>query len=360
MLFPYTYVPHSMEKMQTFIDFIFYKVWCKAPTSGAFSTDLFIENTNLHEIMLAFQWGDTAGGDFFYSHVERIYDSFAALNDAQINQFRQWYQGNNEINKVCANDSAIELVRYADITVLHKELSEHLANFFKGLYSQKLLGLTALREKIGDIDDHYYAFMEVNKSGKCPFCGIVDMQGIYHTTREAYDHYFPKGLYPFNSINFRNLVPACHHCNSSYKTSKDPAFAPKDPARSAQRRKVFYPYSNSTYEIELKIEINYTDLDHLKPEHLEMEFGPSALIEEIETWKDVYGIEERYKAKCCSADGKYWLAQVFDEWEVNGTPENFLKTLARHTLMNPYAECNFLKKAFLDACEKNGLLEAET
>ncbi len=24
---------------------------------------------------------------------------------------------------------------------------------------------------------------------------------------EAYDHYLPKSLYPFNSINFRNLVP---------------------------------------------------------------------------------------------------------------------------------------------------------
>ena len=28
MLFPYTYVPHSMEKMQEYIDFIFYQVWC--------------------------------------------------------------------------------------------------------------------------------------------------------------------------------------------------------------------------------------------------------------------------------------------------------------------------------------------
>jgi len=31
MLFAYTYVPHAMEKMQEFIDFIFFEVWCKAP-----------------------------------------------------------------------------------------------------------------------------------------------------------------------------------------------------------------------------------------------------------------------------------------------------------------------------------------
>ena len=33
MLFPYKYVPHQMEKMQEFIDFIFYEVWCKACTT---------------------------------------------------------------------------------------------------------------------------------------------------------------------------------------------------------------------------------------------------------------------------------------------------------------------------------------
>lgn len=29
MLFQYTYVPHQMEKMQAFIDFIFFEVWCR-------------------------------------------------------------------------------------------------------------------------------------------------------------------------------------------------------------------------------------------------------------------------------------------------------------------------------------------
>ena len=31
MLFAYIYMPHSMEKMQAFIDYIFFEVWCKAP-----------------------------------------------------------------------------------------------------------------------------------------------------------------------------------------------------------------------------------------------------------------------------------------------------------------------------------------
>jgi hypothetical protein len=72
---------------------------------------------------------------------------------------------------------------------------------------------------------------------------------------------------------------------------------------------------------------------------------------------DVYGIEERYKAKCCcDNDGKYWIEQVKGEWESGGrTPEEFLSTLSRLTKSRPFAEVNFLKKPFLEACQRAGL-----
>lgn len=356
MLFAYTYVPHAMEKMQAFIDFIFFEVWCKAPIGLAFSPDLFDEEPELRGIISLFGFASDAPdrGKQFYKDIKSIYDLFAALSPAQIEQLKQWYEANNDIEKVCANAPGVSIARYADIQGLHLELSAQLAAFFKGLYSQQLLGLCTLRQQIGNIDDHYKAFMSANSTGKCPFCGIADMQGVYHSTREAYDHYLPKGLYPFNSINFHNLVPACHHCNSSYKTSKDPAVTPKDPAGTTHRRKVFYPYANSGHTIEVKIELTSLDIDNLVPDDIQLVFGPSSLNEEIETWKDIYGIEERYKAKCCSeSDGKYWLAQVIDEWQENGrSPADFLITLSRQTAISPFADNNFLKKAFLEGCTR--------
>lgn len=365
MLFPYQYVPHKMEKMQVFIDFIFYEVWCKSPSNGVFRLELFDGNAELKEVITAFFYGDSQSGDFFYGHVERIHGHFATLTAAQIEQFKQWYQANNDIEKVCANDPAVHIARYVDIQAAHLELSEQLAIFFKGLYSRKLLNLSELRDKIGDIDGHYKAFMDVNRTGKCPFCGIADMQGIYHTTREAYDHYLPKGLYPFNSINFRNLVPACHHCNSSYKTSNDPAFTPKDPAGATHRRKVFYPYVNSGHNIEVTINLNKLDVGHLVPMDIQFAFGPPEMNEEIETWKDVYGIEERYKAKLIDGDGKAWLTEVLDEWrwkdESAGAegrdPDEYLRDLKRHAVKSPFTSANFLKKAFLEACERNNLFD---
>ena len=357
MLFPYQYVPHQMEKMQEFIDFIFYEVWCKAPGSGPYSLDLFNGNADLKDVMEAFHYSDSKGADFFNGHIQRIYEHFAALTPDQINQFKIWFQANNDIERACANDPDLNLVRYADMPPEQKELCGQLASFFKRLYSKELLGLAALKQKIGDIDDHYDKFMQANRAWKCPFCGISDMHGVYHSYREAYDHYLPKAFYPFNSINFRNLAPACHHCNSTYKSTKDPAFIPKDRINTGVRRKAFYPYANHHDSICIKINLKKPDIDQLTPDDIEIEFGPDELKEEIETWKDVYDIVDRYKAKCCGEnDGKYWLFEILDEWKEKGRPPaDFLNTVSRHTAKKPFAGCNFLKIAFLEACDNVGL-----
>lgn len=359
MLFPYKYVPHKMEKMQTFINFIFHEVWCKAPIGLVFHVDLFNGDSDLKEVMVKFGFSAKAPkrGQKFYKDVKAIYELFALLSTQEIAQFKLWYQCNNDIEKVCAKDPTIQLVRYGDIPAHRKKLADQLKNFFMGLYSQTLLDLVALRAKIGNIYDHYKMFMKTNNAGKCPFCGISDMQGEYHSKRDPYDHYLPKALYPFNSINFYNLVPACHHCNSSYKGSKDPAYTPKDPARTIQRRTSFYPYKSTTHTIEIQVSLLTMDIANLTPKKISLQFGPATIAEEIDTWKDVYGIEERYKAKCCGEnDGKYWLTQVLEEWkEDDRNPADFLKTLARQTEKNPYADCNFLRLPFLNACQKIGL-----
>ena len=356
MLFSYTYVPHQMEQMQAFIDYIFHDVWCKASAQQGFSLDLFDGLPALREVMRDFYFANPQPKDaeFFYDHVERIYGHFQTLTDDEIAQFKYWYWSNNDLLSACANSPGSELARYSDIEPKFKELSEKLESFFKGLYG---LDVAALKAKVGDIDSYYTAFMAVNVPAKCPFCGLSDLLGKDHGPREAYDHYLPKALYPFNSINFRNLVPACHHCNSSYKTSKDPAHVPKRRATAGQRRKFFYPYSVTPHTLELQVSLKHSDIEKLSPEDVDIRFGPAALSEEIETWVDVYGIQERYKAKCSvDGDGKYWLTQVLDEWNVDGrTPDSYLASLSRQTVRDPYRESNFLKKAFLDGCESRGL-----
>lgn len=354
MLFPYIYVHHQMEKMQAFIDFIFYEVWCKAPIGLAFHPDLFGGNPELKEVMVEFGFSAKAPtrGKAFYKDTEAIYELFASLTAQQVDQFKRWYQSNNDLEKVCANDASTCLARYTDIAVNHQDLAAQLGTFFKGLYSQSLLDLAALRAKIGDIDDHYLKFVKTNKSGKCPFCGISDIKGEHHSKREAYDHYLPKSIYPFNSINFRNLAPVCHECNSAYKGIKDPAY------NSAGRRKAFYSFAADAQAIEIEVALGNFDIESLTPADVRVQFGPAVISEKIDTWKDVYGIEERYKAKICGENGgKYWLMQVLDEWKEGGRdPADFMATIARQSQRSPYADCNFLRKPFLDACKLIGVI----
>ncbi|WP_423385109.1 HNH endonuclease [Dyella marensis] len=344
--------------MQRFVNFIFYQVWCRAPKAGPYDLRLFDANPALKEVMTAFAYDHTKAGDHFSTLVQAIYKSFAQLTRCEIAQFKRWHQANNNIQLVCANNSTAHIVRYADLPAAKKVLCDQLAAFFKGLYSQSLLDLAALKEKIGDIDDHYKSFVKVNNRGKCPFCGISDMLGPYHTKREAYDHYLPKALYPFNSINFKNLVPACHQCNSSYKTSKDPAHPLKDPAGAVRRRKIFYPYRANAQDIEISVSVAKKDVDTLVPDDISFDFGPADLAEELATWCDVYGIEERYRAKLLGEnDGKYWVMQALEEWSSDGkTTAELLAVLARQTEKRPFAECNFLKSAYLQGCHKVGIL----
>ena len=354
MLFPYTYVPNQMEKMQKFVNFIFYQVWCCAPKSCSYNLNLFDANPPLKEVLTDLYYSDKKTGNKFLEQIQAVYQSFSQLNRKEIIQLKRWYQGNNNLQEVCSNNPEVFLARYTDIEAIDKNLAKQLGLFFKNLYSHSLLKLSALRAKIGNMKNHYSTFIATNKKGKCPFCGISDLYNTYHNKREAYDHYLPKSVYPFNSINFKNLVPTCHNCNSSYKTTRDPAHT-----RASQRRAIFYPYTEKEYTIELKIKLHNTDIDNLAPIDIDINFGPDELFEQLETWKDVYGIEERYKAKILGGEGKYWFEQVMGECRIldNKLSVDLLSTISRDTEKSPYAECNFLKKPFLDACKELGLFD---
>lgn len=349
MLFAYTYVPHTMEKMQEFIDFIFFEVWCKAPGNGNFRLELFDTKPELREVMKAFFYSDKKNADFFYGSVERIFGHFSKFDTKRIRRMKWWYASNNNIERLCRNDLGCHATHYSHLEKKFPATMKDIQNFFKGLYD---FDAAALTDKVGNINDHYKAFMAINSTGKCPFCGLGDIKGVHHTKREAYDHYLPKALYPFNSINFRNLAPACHECNSTYKITKDPAH------NATGRRKAFYPYSTDAPKIEISVDLDKPDIDSLTPDDIHFTFGPVAFHEEIETWKDVYGIDERYKAKCCDGDAKDWLEQIRifrDVFDI--TPEASLATVQQQAAKAPVANSNFLKVAFLEGCQKIGLFD---
>lgn len=69
------------------------------------------------------------------------------------------------------------------------------------------------------------------------------------------------------------------------------------------------------------------------------------LAEELQTWNELFGIEEPYKAKCCSADAKYWITQIFDE-RGDKSPSEFLSIRLESAQRSTYSDTNFLRKPF--------------
>ncbi|MEG0772632.1 MAG: hypothetical protein RR409_04830 [Clostridium sp.] len=336
-----------MERMQEFIDYIFYEVWCEAPINEYDVEVLFSNNTDLLGIIQDLHNTEPKGAEFFIKGIQEVFLIFKTLNTVEINQLKTWYQSNNSIEDLCKNDPTATPSTYNDISNMNTKLSAALKAFFEKLYSHDFLSLKVLSDKIGLIDDHYTKFIKINSKGKCPYCGLYDIDGEFVHTREAYDHYLPKSKYPFSSINFKNLAPICNKCNSGNKGSKDPLHD-----INGNRRKAFYSYNSVPYSLEIDLILNSHDLENLTPQDINITFGPTSLAEEFQTWNELFGINERYKAKCCSADAKHWVTQVLDESQNYGlTPIEFLRGKIKESERSPYSELNFLRKPFLEACE---------
>jgi len=104
MLFPYVFVPHSMDKMQGYIDFIFYEVWSKAKDQEYDIDMLFSGCDDLKELITELHYNKWDGADFFLKGLQLVYEDFKTLDDSEINMLKLWYRSNNSIGLVCAND----------------------------------------------------------------------------------------------------------------------------------------------------------------------------------------------------------------------------------------------------------------
>jgi hypothetical protein len=357
MLFNYRYVQHDIDKFQSWLDHLVKTVWCRS--GGAYSLNLL--HSDLKAVVDDIANDDRIKKDHLDGPIKTIDAIFQnQLTSVQRAQVGQWYDNNNDIEALCGNDPRKAPGTYDEIKKINAELEKALKKFCTSLF-EEVIHLKAVTRRTAEIDVHYRAFVTVNDEGKCPFCGYNDIKGKDHTKREAYDHVLPKGTYPFNSVNFKNLAPMCHECNSSYKLQKNPLWHidPLHKASDGVRRKAFFCYASMSTRISFSIALVSSDIDKLSPSDIRLTVAAPGRDEELESWMDVFGIEERYKAKICMKnDGKYWLVQALDECLNGGkTPQEIMEKIEQNAESTPWAEVNFLKRPFLHACRDAGLLE---
>lgn len=346
MLFTYKYLEnHPIYQLHNWIEQVFLTVWCEASTDKPYSIDLLPEP--IKELTMEIHDSEKVEKDYLYGPIEKIYVLFQQLDQSTIGQLRKAYLDNNNIEQLCKGETDCEPFQYDNLEAINSDLKGLIDKLCKQLFNN-LIRLKLVTDRLGaDLDDHYNKFFQQNLE-KCPFCGLDSILGANHSKRDAYDHYLPKDLYPFNSINFRNLAPMCPRCNSSYKLRTDPL-----KGGETLRRKSFYIYDEKEHpglSVDLHFKKSYTD--DMQPTDLELEVTLKDHEEEVETWMDVFGIEERYKAKCLpGSDGKYWHMQVYDElMNFRDNPKEFEKEVSKmiqRAEKYPLSESNLIKAAFL-------------
>ncbi|MFO0940701.1 MAG: hypothetical protein U0930_08030 [Pirellulales bacterium] len=367
MLFTYRPVPHKMDQMHEFVSFIFSEVWCKAP-DNEYSLELFEPNPALHQIMVELFRRDSAGkldtdgaAYFFYENVNAIFSEFKLLNPVEIVQFRTQFEHNNRIEELCRNEAGVTPTHYDSLDSAKSVLNDKIYKFFNGIYNSGFFDLAFVRHILGStLSEYYREFVDQdhdNNNDACPFCGIMPLDGEFDSTRDAFDHFLPKSVYPYNSLNLRNLVPSCHKCNSGHKLSQDPI----NDDKTKRRRRAFYPFSRTPPGITITVTLMTKDWSARRTKgSINVRVGSTAFPEEASTWNKLYGIEERYEAKCNSKNGGiYWQSRILNECKTyNLTPREMLEAELKAASNAPWVHCNFLKKAFLECLERSGLLDS--
>lgn len=55
----------------------------------------------------------------------------------------------------------------------------------------------------------------------CPYCNAETVYSVERDEqgdiKSSFDHFYPKGRYPFLAISLYNLIPSCYRCNSQFK-----------------------------------------------------------------------------------------------------------------------------------------------
>ncbi|MDV7186103.1 hypothetical protein R3X25_02315 [Lutibacter sp. TH_r2] len=360
MLFTYSYINHEAEKFQKYLDFIFFEVWCKA--KGDFNSKKLRGFKELQLIYEGFHYDESKGGQFFNSHIELIFEEFKELDKRDIKKLKKWYRINNNVSLICSNRT-IKPINYKKLEKNYPELGKLFKSFYSKLYGNKSpfnLKVFGNFKKI--IKSHYNDFMEANEEEICPFCGIKEIKGKNHSKREAYDHYIPKGKYPFNSVNFKNLVPMCNDCNSSYKLEQELHLKNegKGKNKTFKRRKVFYPYTHKKWILNVNFELKSLDIQNLKKKDFEISistFDEFSHKDHLAGWKETFGIEERYKAKILrkKRGAKKWVNQLENELKnfqrltnnVSATKFDYCNYMINESEIDKLDNSNFLKSEFL-------------
>jgi len=281
MIYPYKYLSNDIENLHKYIEYFFEEMYKRK--TKKFSQ--IVIHTNFLALV-------KAQDKLLLTPMKAIYTEFKKLDDPSQKRILDAFKINNAISDLC--NGKRDPWKYNQLSKISPSLSNVIKLFFSNLYKEVIN-----KEIFPSKKSHFIKFRSLNKANiMCPFCGLTSLLSEYDgkdNKKDDYDHWLSKGKYPFNSVNFKNLVPMCGQCNQKYKQQKDTLYE-KDKGNKWKRRRVFYPYSKSIILNSVTVTINKRVSSLEKDDTWAVNLqGAVVQSEQINSWDKIFDIKSRYK-----------------------------------------------------------------
>ncbi|AQG80596.1 hypothetical protein [Spirosoma montaniterrae] len=294
MIYTYRYLNHSINQFHDNIAYFFEQLF--ALNLLAFDATVLFRD----DFLLLIQ-----SSKVLLRRFETIVPTYHQLTNAEQALVQEAFRNNNDIETIC--QCGCHPYKYND---LPSGIREPLKDLFMSLwedYSQ----FKKVNSAYGTVKNHFDMFVSHNHQDAllCPFCGINILQPSEGLYRDAYDHFIPKAVYPFNSVNFKNLLPICYVCNSNAKRAKDVPFDD-----TGAQRAITYPYKNQPdryVEAHIQYESAYDQSDQTLLSdtktlwHVTLTESGS-YTPEMDSWNAIYCIRKRYQDHIGQFERQWW------------------------------------------------------
>lgn len=273
-------------KLHELTEHLVCKVWSNADENEC-STKLNPEFLVIYE---NYQWVKE-GVDDIYKKCNELENK-----EEHLLKLKNAFVQNNKIEELC--NGSVKPIMSSELPPFITDIQLLFKRFYSELLDRSLV--------TGNKKNYYDKLYLENKFSFCPCCGYYPMKTWSDKGHEAYDHYLPQSKFPFSSVNFKNLVPLCHVCNSTCKGAKDPI---------ENGRKVFYPFALDKHVIKIYVEIpNIDKIEHLyKDDKIKDDDIVITLAGEdqdkIDSWDNIFEIKDRFFSRM-EAGRNSWINRV--------------------------------------------------
>jgi hypothetical protein len=240
MIYAYKYLTHRIENFHANIAHFFEQL---------FANDLAVYDENVL-IQAGFIPIVNRSRVSLKQNLEAITLAYHGLLPNEKLVVQQAFQLNRNVQNLCNDPTALPVKFDALPNGIRVLLKDFLTMLWENFPQNALL-----EGSCGTVQEHFNSFVASTHQQAliCPFCGLNKLKTSESINRDAYDHYIPKAFYPFISINFQNLFPICHECNSDEKKATDTLY------NGAARRQVFYPFDTTYLPNQLSISVTPTE-----------------------------------------------------------------------------------------------------